>query len=205
MNNVLKYFFKSIAYIFHPLLLPTYASLLLFWANPYAFAHIKGGGLGIVPLIFILTFFFPVFALFLMKKLNFVDDYYLASQKQRFMPYIAILIFYIWAYLVIRKQYLPPVMNWMMLGSCLAISFAFIVNTFLKISIHSLGAACLAAVAIAAHGFALHPFNTILIIVLLACGLVGSCRIYLKAHQTEEVYAGYMVGFVGMMVANWFV
>ncbi len=205
MNKVLKYFFQSIAYIFHPLLLPTYAAIVLLLANPYAFAHIKGGGLGIIPLVFILTFFFPVFTLFLMKKLNFVDDYYLTSQKQRFMPYIAILIFYIWAYLVVRKQYLPPIMNWMMLGSCLAISFAFIVNTFLKISIHALGAACLAAVAIAAYSFALQPFNAILIIVLLACGLVGSCRLYLKAHVTEEVYAGYMVGFVGMMVANWFV
>ncbi len=200
----MKLFFKIIAYTLHPLLLPTYATIILVFANPYAFANISGGGLGILKIIFPLTFMFPVIALFLMKVLNFVDDYYLANQKQRFMPYIAILIFYIWGFLVVRKLQMPDNMTWMMLGSCIAIALAFTANAFLKISIHTVGAGCLAAVAIAANASSYINIQLAMGIVILIAGLVGSCRLYLKAHEQSEVYAGYMVGFIGMMMAGWF-
>jgi hypothetical protein len=201
----MKLFFKLIAYTLHPLLLPSYATLILVYANPYAFANVAGGGFSALKIIFPLTFFFPVFALFLMKALNFVDDYYLADQKQRFMPYIAIMVFYIWAFLVVRKFQMPDPMNWMMLGSCIAIALAFTANAFLKISIHTVGAGCLAAVAVAANNTAFVPVQWLMVLVLVIAGLVGSCRLYLKAHEESEVYAGYFVGFIGMMMADWFV
>jgi hypothetical protein len=202
---MLRIFFKAIAYLFHPLLLPTYATLILVYANPYAFASVEGGGYSILKIIFPLTFGYPVFTVVLMKALNFVDDIHLPDQKQRFMPYIAVMIFYIWTFLVVRKYQMPDEICWMMLGSTLAVVLAFVANAFFKISIHTVGAACLVAVAISAAANALMPLIGMSVMAIIVAGLVGSCRLFLNAHQKDEVYMGYAVGFMGMMAASWFV
>ena len=40
-----------------------------------------------------------------------------------------------------------------------------------------------------------------LIIAVVACGLVGSSRLMLKAHEPADIYGGYFIGFLSQFVA----
>ena len=195
---------KGLSIIFHPLLLPTYATLLIVSANPYWFGSFKQGTFAVAALVMLQTFIFPVITVLLMKALNFIDDLHIRDQKQRFIPFIAIMVYYIWTFMVLRSQQFPTVILWMMLGSCIAITFAFISNILLKISLHTLGMGCLVSVAIKCILISFSNMMPILIIIIVLAGVIGSVRLFLKEHEPQEIYLGYMVGFLGMMIAGWF-
>jgi len=195
---------KGLSILFHPLLLPTYATLLIVLANPYWFGSFKNGIFMIAGIVMLQTFIFPVITVLLMKALNFIDDLHIRDQKQRFIPFIAIMVYYIWTFMVLRSQQFPPVILWMMLGSCIAITFAFIANILLKISLHTLGMGCLVSVAIKCILISFSNMMPILFAIIILAGVIGSVRLFLKEHEPQEIYLGYMVGFLGMMIAGWF-
>lgn len=202
MLHKLAQFFS---YIFHPLLAPSFATTLIVLANPYMFAGLAKGPFSVLAIIMPLTVMFPVIALLLMKALKLVDDLYLQDAKQRILPFIAIMIFYFWAYIVVMKQNMPALLVWTMLGSCIAIVIAFILNSFFKISLHTIGMGGLVIVALKLATMAYFNFTPLVILVLIVAGIIGSCRLYLKAHTNQEVYLGYWVGMVGMIIANWWI
>jgi hypothetical protein len=195
---------KGLSILFHPLLLPTYATLLIVLANPYWFGSFKNGIFMIAGIVMLQTFLFPVITVLLMKALNFIDDLHIRDQKQRFIPFIAIMVYYIWTFMVLRSQQFPSVILWMMLGSCIAITFAFIANILLKISLHTLGMGCLVSVAIKCILISFSNMMPILFAIIILAGVIGSVRLFLKEHEPQEIYLGYMVGFLGMMIAGWF-
>ena len=45
----------------------------------------------------------------------------------------------------------------------------------------------------------------LLMLVALVAGLVGSARLWLRAHEPAEVYGGYLVGFGAQLIALQFV
>ena len=45
---------------------------------------------------------------------------------------------------------------------------------------------------------------SILLLCILLVGLVGTARLYLKEHKPQEIYSGYILGILGMMIAGWF-
>jgi hypothetical protein len=139
-----------------------------------------------------------------MKALNFIDDLYLRDQKQRFIPFMAIMVYYIWTFMVLKSQQLPPLLLWMMLGSCIAVVLAFLANITLKISLHTLGMGCLIPIAIKCVMISFTDLTPLLFIIILVAGIVGSIRLYLQEHEPPEIAIGYLAGFIGMMIAGWF-
>ncbi len=200
----MKIFAKILSFIFHPLLLPTLGTALIIKANPYWFGGLKNGNYSILFIITPLTFGFPVITLLLMKALNFIDDLHLRDQKQRFIPFVAIMVYYFWTFMVLRSQQLPDTILWMMLGSCVAVVFGFITNIIMKISLHALGMGCLLCVAVQASIIGYTNMISILLLCILLVGLVGTARLYLKEHKPQEIYSGYILGILGMMIAGWF-
>jgi hypothetical protein len=200
----MKFIAKFLSFLFHPLLLPTYATIIIVMANPYWFGSYKQGQFALLSIVTLLTFFFPVITVLLMKALDFVDDIYLRDQKQRFMPFIAIMVYYIWAFMVLRSQQLPTLILWMMLGSCMAVVFAFIANIVMKISLHALGMGCLVAVIIKCVMISYSNMIPLMLFIIFMAGIIGSVRLYLKEHEPQEIFMGYLVGFIGMMVSGWF-
>ena len=199
----MKFIAKVFSFIFHPLLLPTYATVLIVAANPYWFGGLKSGSYSILAIITPLTFGFPVITILLMKALNFVDDLHLRNQKQRFIPFVAVMTYYFWTYMVLRSQQLPEVLLWMMLGSAIATAFAFIANIVMKISLHTLGMGCLICVAASCTLFSFSNLVPVLLLCIAIAGIVGTSRLYLGEHKPQEIYSGYLVGFLGMMIAGW--
>ena len=199
---MLKAFATAISYLFHPLLLPTYAFLLILLGNPYMFANLdQNVKARILATILLNTFFLPVIAVVLMRRLNFVSSLHLGTQQERYIPLIATGVFYFWSFLVFKKLPIDPFMVNMLLGASIAIAITFVINIFYKLSIHTVGAGYLLGIAVQLTAIATYDFSMILITIIIIAGLVGSARLYLTAHDQGEIYMGYFIGFVGMILA----
>lgn len=211
---------QAISILLHPLLMPTYMLALLLLINPYIFGVSSiwedAGKLNLLR-IFLYTFFIPAFAVALLKPLGFIRSLEMEERNERTGPYIITAVFYLWAYMNMRNSAIfPPAYASFMLGAVIALFLVFFINIFSKISAHATGMGGLLGMVIitmfrfshdvfsieaGAFGTINFNMNAVLMIVLLLCGLVGTARLLLGAHEPRDLYGGFMVGFLAQFIA----
>ena len=200
-------FATFISYLFHPMLLPSYGTVLIIWANPHLFGayKLKGQLLWLI-IVFIMTFIFPAVWLVLMKRLQLINDFLFENAKDRIIPYIAIATFYLWTFKLFKPTveltpYSNQLISLMMLGSAITIFIGFFVNIFRKISLHAMGAGAMAGLVLSLIRIADFDLRLVFMIVLLLGGIIGTARLLLKAHEPREIWWGYGAGFIGQFIA----
>lgn len=199
---------KVISYIFHPLFMPTLVALILFYIDRKSFVAIsESTRLQWIGIIGLNTLFFPAFATFLLKQLNFIESIHLKTQKERIIPLIATMVFYFWNYQVFKRMpefNTPFILKVFLLGCFWGIIVVFIVNIFSKISMHTAAAGGVIGIftvlMITGQTNFLIPF----LIVLLAAGIIGSARMILHEHTAREIWLGYIGGIAVQLGAYWF-
>lgn len=202
--------------VFHPLLMITYALLIFLKVNPYAFGvNDLSMKMPFVLMVFALTFFFPFFVLFMLKKLGFVTSVDLPSAKERIIPYIATSVFFLWLYITTRSNpEIPNLFKSYILGSIASLFMVFFINNFSKVSAHMAGitALCVFAIALSLGMGGQVDFTQIIgelgrrganfpTILILITGIVASCRLQLKAHSKQELIGGFILGILGQVIA----
>ncbi len=191
-----------LSFVFHPLLLATYSFIYVDMFFPYQFMHLAPQQkTQLMATIVTNTLVFPVIVLLLMKGLKIVSSFELRTNKERILPFIAIMLFYFWTYLVVEKLGVGHYFTRIALGASLGIFLAFFLNVFYKISIHAVGMGAFLGVALSLTFISTYNLLFPLLLVLLIVGAVGSARLFLGAHTPREVISGYMVGLLGQMVA----
>ncbi len=185
--------------LFHPLFMVTYFTLLILWKSPYAFAGMDTRIL--VGNIVINTVFFPLLAITLLYKLEFIPSLKMENHKDRIGPMMAIIVFYVWTYLLIKKSGTPLFLSTFLLGVLISIFFSFLVNIFQKLSLHMVGTGGLLAGILFLYIFSNIELNLILLLTVILCGVVASARMILGAHTLGQVYIGFVVGVIGQMAA----
>ena len=135
---------KLISYLFHPLFIPLYVGLFLIYEARLFNDRTDWQKKIILIQFFVYYTFFPLMTTLLSKALGFVDSVYLKTQKDRILPYIVCEIFYFWAWYVFKNIHFPKEVVLFSLGVFLACSLGLILNSFFKISMHtiSLGLVC---------------------------------------------------------------
>ncbi|MDZ4682293.1 MAG: hypothetical protein SH848_20875 [Saprospiraceae bacterium] len=217
---MLRPFAKAVSILFHPLLMPTYMLALLLLINPFIFGvnsiFDDAGKLNLLR-IFLYTFFIPVFAVAMLRPLGFIRSLEMEDKSERTGPYIITAVFYLWAYMNMKNSSLfPPAYACFMLGAVIALFVTFFINIFSKISAHAVGMGGLLGMVIitmlrfshdvftiqtGTFGTISFNMNAVLIIVILLCGIVGTSRLLLHAHEPRDLYGGFMVGFVAQFLA----
>lgn len=215
---MLRFTAKFLSIIFHPLLILTYMLILLLLVNPYLFGvnSIKAQSL-LILLIFLSTFLLPAISVSMMKALGMVDSFELKDKQERIGPYIITGIFYLWIFVNFKNNsQIPIAFTTFVLGSTIALFIAFFLNIFTKISAHAVGmGGLIGMVTILMILYDYHSFSfeiayvgniemglsTLLMMVIMLAGMVGSARLLLKAHVPSQVYAGYVVGFSSQFFA----
>ena len=186
---------KFISFAFHPILMPTYAILLLFTFSPLfsEFMSIKQKT-QIIKLAVVFTFLLPIFSVIILKKFKIVSSFYMENQKERRWPLLFALG---WFYLLLRlleTLHIHYIIVTLMLGAMLILLISAIISNFWKISLHMLGIGGVLGAFFAIQ--TLFGGNIFLIITLLFCaGLVGFARVNEDAHTLKQVYLGFLVGF----------
>ena len=185
---------KFISFAFHPILMPTYAILLLFTFSPLfsEFMSIKQKT-QIIKLAVVFTFLLPIFSVVILKKFKIVSSFYMENQKERRWPLLFALG---WFYLLLRlleTLHIHYIIVTLMLGAMLILLISAIISNFWKISLHMLGIGGVLGAFLAIH--TLFGGNIFLIITLLFCaGLVGFARVNENAHNLKQAYLGFIIG-----------
>ncbi|MEP6465925.1 MAG: hypothetical protein ABJB05_06450 [Parafilimonas sp.] len=201
----LKVFAKFVSYIMHPLFIPVYVFFWLTKRFPIHFDDITVVGLMFKTIsVFINATFFPAFPVFLLWRLKFIDTIFLRTQKDRIIPYIITMIFYWWLWYLSRTfTDQPDVLKFFYFGIFLNTVFGLVINNFIKISMHAMGAGTLLIFVILTCLHYQTFLGTDIIIATLLAGLICTARLLLNEHSTAEIYMGLFIGFICQLIGVW--
>lgn len=195
-----------ISVVFHPLFISSYVAAFLIYVHPYAFA-VDTERMKMFRLIMVIfnTAFIPLFSVFLMWRLGLIQSLFLRTTKERIIPYVAAMICYFWAWLVTRNRMdSPDYFVHFMFGAFLAICLAFMINIYVKVSMHTIAVGGLVTFFLM-QAFAVEETTGLYFsIALLIAGLVGTARLIVSDHRPAEVYLGYFVGAACQLIAIFF-
>ena len=193
--------------------------LFLMWANPYLFGFSgdKAEGLVVISIVSI-SVLFPMISILMMKALGLISTLEMKDKNERIGPLIVTGLFYMWLYVNIRNNdSIPAALSFFVLGCTISVFLALIINSFTKISLHTIAAGGLAtgmmyilfhftyghldvAIPVLQTQFRISD-RLVLIIIMFTAGAVGASRLYLKAHKENEIYGGYVVGILSQLIA----
>ena len=198
-----KRFAAFISYLFHPLLLPTYGVLFIIAANAHWFAiyPLKAQLLWVI-IIFVFTLICPIVWLLMMKRLELISDFKMENANDRIIPYIAVASFYMWMFKLFKPTtemtpYSNQLISLMMLGASFSIFIGFFINIFKKISIHAIGAGGFVGLVLCMMRISDYDLRFFLILTILLAGLIGTAQLIASDTKENELWAGYVAGFIG--------
>lgn len=189
-----------------------------YWIDQYSYYITEPRAIGAMMIMnFFLLVVFPAISIAMLSGLNIISGITMPKREDRIIPLIITLSLYIWYYInIMNNASLPDSLRFVALGLCLAVGGAFFINNFAKISLHTVGASGF----VMALGLLLLSFRKSYIEIdlglageyrvsaiftflgcIIMCGLVGSSRLYLKAHRPQEVYGGFILGALAQIVA----
>ena len=202
-NPVIRLLAKIFSYLFHPLFIAAYVTVLLLWLEPVNKLLISNSNKPrMLAMVILYTIIFPAFSVFLLWRLQFIKSIYLHTQKERIIPLVTSMFFFFWIYYVSRNlEYFPLSLKNLFLGIFLSSAIALFVNAFNKISMHGLAMGGLVSF------FFIQQFTDAYwnpywsIIALIIAGMVCSSRLILKAHRSLEIYLGVFMGSACQVIA----
>lgn len=187
---------KIISVIMHPILIPIitfYTSLKLVPNFGIAISNY----MNLIWIILVLsTIILPALSLLYLKHLGKIRSFEMTEYKERPLP---LLITGIWMLIGLRLldhiPYLAQVLKIELLCAIIIILLASIISRFWKISLHMLGVGGLVGVVFSLHAL-YGGFSEVLILFMIISGVVGVARIKQKAHDHNQIYAGFVIGFI---------
>lgn len=183
--------------------------------NPFLFSGELDKGVLVIK-FFVISFLFPVLITLMMIGLKLVDSFKMEDKKDRILPLIATMLFYIWLFInLFQSGKMPDALLIIVLGSLLALVLGFLINMVYKISFHAIGAGGMVGMGSLIYAYFAHKdfhimlfqdnweisTRFLLILTILLAGLIMAGRTYLKAHTLNQVYSGAFLGFTTQWLA----
>lgn len=195
------WFLKGVYNIVSPLLVPTFATMLIFFFSMLAIVA-PNAVLPYSLTVFGVTGFLPFIAFFILRRIGSISSFQMFDRGERILPYIimimalgAITIFFVakgantWIWTIYCGATATAIVN-------------FVLNFKFRICNHCSAAAGLLAalIVIQTYGLPQEPLYWWAIGILLFGGIGGSLAIYIGKHSVWEVLAGYATGFLGVIL-----
>ena len=202
MNKSATVLAKVISILFHPLLMPSYALLILFNSNThYSFMPFEVKKV-IYLIVFLCTFLIPVSLIPFLVNIKVVSGPELKNHRERIIPLAISTLSYYFAYHLLNRLSISTIdfIKIMVLASAVLIFVCLLITLRWKISAHLIGAGGLLAGIFFYASFFVEDFTWLLIGISLLAGIVAYARLKLQEHNSAQVYAGFLLGFTGMLV-----
>jgi len=180
-----------------PLLMPTYGVFLVLWVSvlcllPY------GTRVAVLLVCMGITCIVPLIFLSVLRHFKLVKDLHVERREQRFIPYLFTALCYLSAAYYLYYCHSPQWFTMFMVGSAVTVVVMALVSLKWKISAHMAGIGGLVALVYQIHVQGLSAFDLfwLLCFIIIVAGGLGSARLVLKRHDTLQVLAGVVVGFL---------
>lgn len=212
---ILRQFFISLSYVFHPIFMPLLGLYFLFALETKPLSYYTLDALFYFPpqaknylyaIIGILTCVAPALSLCIMYWNRIIPSLKLEKREERIYPFILVLFYYFLAYIYVRYQ-IPdelkhPALIGFLFGVLIVFLVCFVVNFMIKVSLHAAAIFGLCGMLIGYSQTQMPPdyqngATNLYIIMYIICvaGLVAGARIYLKSHNIREILLGTLIGF----------
>lgn len=197
---------RILSVVLHPVFMPVYVLLFFLYLSPDAPSLAPWDRLRITLSFSLMYIVFPVATTLIAKGLGFIDSIMLRTQKDRIIPYVACGLFYFWMWYVLKNQpEFPRQLVFFSLGVFLASSGGLILNSYLKISMHTIAAGVACAFLFLLGFTSAANYGFYISIAVLITGLICTIRLINSEHSQKEVYLGLLVGILGEVIAYLFV
>jgi len=196
---------NMLSWAFHPLLMPTYGLFLVFTFNVYFRFSIPPVLKWVTYLIVcISTFLLPSIAALGMVRSGIIKSLQMESREDRQAPFLVTAAFYIVCYYLLTQLHLPKIFLSMMLGACISVILALIINFWWKISIHTIGMGGLCGIVYALSQSLFVDMVMPFSFLVLLSGFVASARMFVGSHQPAQIYMGFILGFIAECISMGF-
>ncbi len=186
---------RFFSFIFHPLLIPTYAILILFNINSH-YLHVLPFEYKLILLVFVFlfTFVLPAISMVFLVKLKMVESLEMNSSKERPIPLIIVALFFYATYYIFNELPVDNIFTIFILGATLLVLISLMINYIYKISLHMMALGGLLATLIG-FSFLIHQdIRLYIFLVIVISGITGTARLKLNAHTPSQIYTGFIIG-----------
>jgi membrane-associated phospholipid phosphatase len=149
----------------------------------------------VLGLVFMTTCVLPTLFIIAMIKTGMVTTTYLSKREDRTMPYIVSTIFFYVTYYILKKLQISPVYYYFIIGATLLNILVMGINFFWKISSHTASLGGLAGMMLGLSIFLGTFYFQLIALTMLMAGITGFARLKLEVHTSNQVYAGFLLGF----------
>ncbi len=195
------YFAQLVSFVLHPFFIPLYSFAFLlfmpFWFSLFINLKVK---FLVLAIVFSFTTVFPIINIVFFKYLKVIDDIHLKSSKERVFPFLVILLFYSALVYVFTEFQLLMIYRFTVLGAAIAILLVLIINFFTKISAHLAAFGGLIGIVLELSWYAQINFLPLICLLFFLAGLLAWSRLQLGAHTPMQVYLGFFVGCMSMVL-----
>jgi len=217
---MIKSFFTTLSYVFHPIFLPILGLYFLFEIPTKSAGYIDVALFNLRPefkysiygIVAFLTILAPGFSVLIMYKNKMISSLTIANRQERILPLVLLVIYYVINYYFLRKSIshnlIIPFLLPYVFGFTLSIIVALIVNFYIKISLHMVGFFGVIGAIVGYYQNQIEFNLWFLLALIIVGGLIGSARLYLKAHSLTELLFGIVFGFgieYFCMKVQWFI
>jgi hypothetical protein len=199
-----KYFLDKLAkimsIIFHPLLMPVYGMAIIFSA-PTLFGYLPFAvKKSLFLIVLINNVLLPMSLLPLFIRRNIISSWTIDNRRERVIPLVITTILYSATSFIIFRFPVPVFLKSFIFAASFLSLMVTVINFWWKISLHSVGAGALIAVVLILSFKMYTPLVWYLISVIIAGGLVLSSRLRLNFHNPQQVWFGFLTGFLGLIL-----
>lgn len=197
----------TISYLLHPLFLPTIGIFMVMWNDPSIYLSLDtvSPWIAVLTAVFICTALLPLLLCWTLLKLHYVSSLQNPTEHDRRTLMMFTEFGFLLAYLTFHKiPSLGHSINLFILGINIAVVVTFILNFVQKTSFHATGAGGLLGAAIGLMYYTRMFTWPWIAGAMFVCYLVGFARYRLKAHDSFEIYLGFIVGVLSLFAVFFF-
>ncbi len=189
-----------ISLLFHPLLLPTYMLIILFYIPGFTiFSYSTETKFYLIAFVFIMTFGIPASLVYMLKRFKVIESLQMNNRKERLIPLGMMAGIYFITFYSLNNIGSLALFNLFLIGVAIVSLVAIVITLYTKISLHMMGAG---GVSGALLGLLLaYPVDMrwLFYLVILLAGVIGYARLTITNHTLRQLYNGFMMGFVLML------
>lgn len=191
---------KIISAVFHPLFMPVYALLIIFFA-PTLFGYLPFEVKKLLLLIVIINnVLLPISLLTFLRHFNIISSRTVNTRSERAIPLILTSVLYLVTVFIIYKFPIPVFLKSFFFATCFLSILVTLINFWWKISLHSVGVGALIATVLILSFKMYSPLVWFLVSTVIAGGFVLSSRLSLNSHNPQQVWFGFLTGFLGLVL-----
>jgi hypothetical protein len=176
--------------------MPFYAVFIIMQLNTYISYSISPQVQKIIiSLVFITTCALPVVTALILLQKGYIKSLEMETLNERKIPFLTTALFYFMCYYLLHQLPVPRILGLMVMGAAMTIVMAWLLSFQWKVSIHMIGIGGFTGMLLGLSQVLNAGLTEFILVSILISGFLGSARLILKAHNPNQVYAGFLIGF----------